>query len=50
MAVGLLVGTVAWAGGDWSAVASTGVAATVAGLIVAVMPACRQFGSTTCRV
>ncbi|MFC8231869.1 hypothetical protein [Streptomyces sp. NPDC057284] len=50
MAVGLLVGTVAWAGGDGSAVPSTGVAATVAGPIDAVLPACRLFGSTTCRV
>ncbi|WP_406309346.1 MFS transporter [Streptomyces sp. NBC_00623] len=50
IAVGSLVGTVAWAGGGWSAVAGTGVAATAAGLIVAVLPARRLFRSTTCRV
>ncbi|MFD7945107.1 hypothetical protein [Streptomyces sp. NPDC059744] len=50
MAVGSLVGTAAWVGGGWSAVAGTGVAATAAGPIVAVLPARRLLGSTTCRV
>ncbi|MFD5062724.1 hypothetical protein [Streptomyces sp. NPDC058394] len=50
IAVGSLVGTVAWVGGGWSAVAGTGVAATAAGLIVAVLPRRRMFGPTTCRV
>ncbi|WP_392839616.1 hypothetical protein [Streptomyces sp. LN500] len=50
IAVGSLVGTVAWAGGGWSAVVGAGVAATAAGPIVAVLPARRLFGSTTCRV
>ncbi|MET8515757.1 MULTISPECIES: hypothetical protein [unclassified Streptomyces] len=50
IAVGSLVGTVAWAGGGWSAGAGTGVAATAAGLIGAVLPTRRMFGPTTCRV
>ncbi|MGW3690889.1 MFS transporter [Streptomyces sp. NPDC005125] len=50
IAVGSLVGTVVWVGGGWPAVAGTGVVATAAGLIVAVLPPRRMFGSTTCRV
>ncbi|MFC8262130.1 hypothetical protein ACFUNF_32050 [Streptomyces sp. NPDC057291] len=50
IAVGSLVGTVVRAGGGWSAGAGTGVAATAAGLIVAVLPTRRMFGPTTCRV
>lgn len=39
IALGSLVGSLAWAGGGWPAVVGTGVVAAVAGLVVGVLPA-----------
>ncbi|MFD9423019.1 MULTISPECIES: MFS transporter [unclassified Streptomyces] len=39
IAVGSLAGTLAWAGGGWSAVVALGTGAAVCGLVVAVLPA-----------